>query len=145
MFYANIKNYSPAKFKRLTGVSKPTFALMRDALVAGTRPFGRPPLLCLEDRLLLVLMYWREYRTYEHIGETYGLSEASVCRTVKHIENVLIKDKRFHLPGKKALRTSETVFEVILIDATECPCERPKKNSVATTVARRSAIPKKRR
>ena len=141
MFYHNIKDYAPEKFKRLTGVSKQTFALMVDALVAGLRPFGRPPELCLEDRLLMVLMYWREYRTQEHIGETYGVSEATVSRTVKQFEDILIQDQRFHLPGKKALRDSQTVFEVVLIDATECPIERPKKNSVATIPARRKAIP----
>jgi hypothetical protein len=143
MFYHNIKDYAPEKFKRLTGVSKQTFALMVDVLVAGLRPFGRPPELGLEDRLLMVLMYWREYRTQAHIGETYGLSESSVSRTVKQFEDILIKDKRFHLPGKKALRDSDTVFEIVLIDATECACERPKKNSVATIRARRNAIPTK--
>ena len=145
MFYHNIKDYAPEKFKRLTGVSKETFALMVDVLVSGLRPFGRPPELCLEDRLLMVLMYWREYRTYEHIGETYGVSESTVCPTVQQWENLLIKDTRFHLPGKKVLRESDTIFEIVLIDATECPCERPKKNSDATTQARRSVTPKKRR
>ena len=139
MFYSNIKDYAPEKFKRLTGVSQETFALMIDALVSRIRPFGRPPELCLEDRLLMVLMYWREYRTYEHIGETYGVSEATVWRTVKHFETLLMQDKRFHLPGKKALRDPNLVFEVVLIDATECPCERPKKNNDATTAARKSA------
>ena len=141
MFYENIKTYAPEKFKRLTGVSKDTFATMTDALIAGTRAFDRPPELCLEDRLLMVLMYWREYRTYEHIGETYGVSEATVCRTVKAVEDVLIKDKRFHLPGKKALRQSDTIFEIVLIDATECRCDRPKKNNAATTPARKKATP----
>jgi hypothetical protein len=141
MFYENIKSYEPEKFKRLTGVPKETFATMKDALITGLRAFGRPPQLCLEDRLLMVLMYWREYRTYEHIGETYGVSEATVCRTVKQFENVLIKDARFHLPGKKALRQSDTVFEVVLIDATECRCERPKKNSGDITLARKKATP----
>jgi hypothetical protein len=46
------------------------------------------------------------------------------------VEDILIKDRRFHQPGKKALRPSETLIEVVLIDATECPCERPKKNYV---------------
>ena len=145
MFYRNIKDYAPEKFKRLTGVSKEVFLLMVDTLVQGLRPFGRPPVLCLEDRLLMVLMYWREYRSFEHIGETYGVSEATVCRTVKQFENILLKDKRFHLPGKKVLRESETVFEIVLLDATECPCERPKKNSDATTRARRNDIPRKPR
>ena len=43
---------------------------------------GRPARHCREDRLLLTLMYWREYRTYAHIAQTYGLSESAVCRTV---------------------------------------------------------------
>lgn len=147
MFYQNIQHYAPAKFKRLTGVSKETFALMLQVLRTKLRPFGRPPDLCLEDRLLMVLMYWREYRTQEHIGETYAVSETTVGRTVRRFEDILIQDPRFHLPGKKALRQSETLFEVVLIDATECACERPKKveNSDATTPARRSATPKKRR
>jgi hypothetical protein len=141
MFYHNIHDYTPAKFRRLTGVPRETFDLMVDALVRGLRPFGRPPVLCLEDRLLMVLMYWREYRTFEHIGETYGVSEAAVCRTVRQFEDILIKDKRFHLPGKKTLHQSDTAFEIVLLDATECPCERPKKNSDGTTPARRSDIP----
>ncbi len=48
------------------------------------------------------------------------------------IEDILIKSKVFSLPGKKALLKSDTEFEVILIDATESPIERPKKkNAVA--------------
>jgi len=143
MFYAHLKNSKPDVFKRLTGTSPEVFSLMLDSLRLGIRDFGRPPTLCLEDRLLMVLMYWREYRTQAHIASTYGVSEATVCRTVRKFENILIQDERFHLPGKKALRPSETVFEVILIDATECPCERPKKNSDVSTPAKRSVTPKK--
>ena len=129
MFYANLKDYTPEKFKRLSGVRKQTFATMLDALRTGLRAFGRPPVLCLEDRLLLVLMYWREYRSYAHIAETYGVSEVTVWRTIKQFETILIKDKRFHLPGKKALRDPNTEIEVVQMDATECPCERPKKTA----------------
>jgi hypothetical protein len=39
----------------------------------------------------------------------------------------LIKDGTFSLPGKKALFGDEVEYEVILIDATESPIERPKK------------------
>ena len=145
MFYHNIKDYAPDKFKRLTGVSKETFALMVEALKSRLPAFGNPPDHCLQDRLLMVLMYWREYRTQEHIGETYALHKSTVSRTIKQFETILIQDKRLHLPGKKALRPSETVFEIVLIDATECPCERPKKNSTVTTRARRNATPRKPR
>ena len=129
MFYRNLHRYAPDKFKRLTGVSKETFTLMSQVLEASLPTFGKPPDHRLEDRLLMVLMYWREYRSQEHIGETYGVHKSTVSRTVKQFEDILIKDKRFHLPGKKALRESDTVFEVVLIDATECPCERPKKTA----------------
>lgn len=123
MLYKSIKGDSPDRFKRLTGVSKQTFVLMVAVLRAGLGPFGRPPKLCLEDRLLMALMYWREYRTFEHIGATYGLAKATDCRTVQQFEDILIKDPRFSLRGKKALTNSDTVFEVIVIDATATPID----------------------
>ena len=141
MFYRNIKDYAPETFKRLTGVSKETFALMNEALVNGLRSFGRPPILCLYDRLLMVLMYWREYRTYAHIAQTYGVSEATVWRTVKQFEDILIQDKRCHLPGKKVLRQPETIFQIVLLDATECPCERPKKTKTLLQRQKEASYP----
>src|SRR5262245_4102042 len=86
------------------------YSLMIQVLADNLRPFGRPPDRCLEDRLLMVLMYWREYRTQAHIAATYGVHETTVSRTVRQFEDILIKDKRFHLPGKKALRASDTIF-----------------------------------
>src|SRR5579871_766037 len=145
MYYFHLQHSKPDIFKRLTGVSKETFALMIEVLQKGLPTRGRDAKLGLEDRLLMVLMYWREYRTFAHIAMTYCVSEATVCRTLQKFEAILIKDPRFHLPGKKVLRQAETVFEVVLIDATECPCERPKKDSEATTRARRNATPKKPR
>ncbi|CAK8711967.1 MAG: hypothetical protein CDV28_1021 [Candidatus Electronema aureum] len=35
----------------------------------------------------------------------------------------------FHLPNKKALQTSSIEFEIVLVDATVQPVERPQKNS----------------
>lgn len=145
MFYDTIKDLKPEAFKRLTGVPPDTFALMREVLQKHYRPFGRPPALSLENQLLVALMYWREYRTMAHIAATYQVGEATVFRIIRKVESQLMADKRFHLPGKKALRPSETVLSVVVVDATECPCERPKKNRDATTAARRSATPRKHR
>ncbi len=111
----------------------------------GLGSFGRPPKLSRADQLLLTLMYWREYRTEFHIGLTYGVSEATVCRTVQKIEQVLIQSQQFHLPGKKAFRPRETAMEVVLVDATEQPIERPQKNSANPTVVKRNGIPRKRK
>ena len=142
MFYSTMQTRSSPDFKRLTGVSSETFALMLEVLTLRLPKFGRPPRLLLEDRLLMVLMYWREYRTQEHIGVTYGVCETTVRRTIKAFESVLIGDKRFHLPDKKVLCESETVFEVVLIDATECPCERPKKTTTLLQWQKEASHPK---
>jgi hypothetical protein len=51
-----------------------------------------------------------------------------------------MKDKRFALPGRKALLKNDEAYEVILVDASESPIERPKKDKNAITLAKRSAI-----
>ena len=89
---------------------------------------GRRAKHCPEDRLLMTLMYWREYRTHAHIAQTYGLSESAVCRTIHAVENALLRSGEFTLPGKKALTKSDIIFEVVVMDATECPVERPQKS-----------------
>jgi hypothetical protein len=54
-----------------------------------------------------------------------------VCRIIRKVEDILKKCPDFRLPGKKVLQTSENVFEVIVVDATETVIERPKKNKKA--------------
>ena len=78
----------------------------------------------------MTLMYWREYRTQFHIGQTYELSEAAVCRTIQKVEDVLMKSGQFTLPGKKKLQESDTLIEIVLVDATEQAIERPKKTEI---------------
>jgi Helix-turn-helix of DDE superfamily endonuclease len=51
----------------------------------------------------MMLEYWREYRTYFHIGQAYGLSESAAYRNIKWCENTLAKSKAFRLPGRKAV------------------------------------------
>jgi Helix-turn-helix of DDE superfamily endonuclease len=148
MTYEQLKALTPADFKRACGVSPQTFEQMlqvlRDQEQRKVKP-GRPSTLSLADQLLMALQYWREYRTYFHIGLSWGLDESVVCRTVQKIENVLIKSKAFHLPGKKQLRAAGTPCAVIVVDVAESPVERPQKNSGPTIMGRRSAIPKKPR
>ncbi|SPR14035.1 IS5 family transposase ISOt6 [Orientia tsutsugamushi] len=78
----------------------------------------------------MVLEYLREYRTYFHIGQNYGISESSAYETVKWAENTLVKHTNFALPGHKALMKSDMNYEVVLIDATENPIKRPKKTKI---------------
>ena len=144
MRYETIEHLKDTVFKRLTGVHRETFEEMLQVVEKGLRDFGRPPKRSRADQLLMTLMYWREYRTEFHIGQSYGVSEATVCRTIRKVEDVLVGSKKFRLPDKKALQPSDTVFEVILVDASEQPVERPKKARNSTTAAKRSDIPKKR-
>ncbi len=143
MFYADLKNKPEGPFKRLTGVRPATFIEMCEALKAHLPSGGRRPKLCVEDRLLLTLMYWREYRTEAHIAETYGVSESTVCRTIHAVEAALMLCGTFHLPGKKVLTKRDTQYQVVVVDATECPVERPQKSRNTRTAARKSATPRK--
>lgn len=142
MRYEIVQRLKEEEFKRLTGVNRSPFEKMVEVIKSGLREFGRPSALSREDQLLMSLMYWRDYRTQFHIGMAYGVSEATVCRTIKKIEEVLIKSEQFHLAGKKALQESETAIEVV-VDATEQPIERPKKDKLSIIVVKRSVTPKK--
>ena len=77
--------------------------------------------------LLMTLEYIREYRTYFHISQSYSVSESNAYKTVKWVEDTLIKHPDFALPGRKALLKSDMEYEIILVDASETPIERPKK------------------
>jgi hypothetical protein len=144
MRYETIKYLKDTDFKRLTGVQRETFEKMRKVIEKGMRDFGRPPKLSRADQLLMTLMYWREYRTEFHIAQSYGISESAVCRTIRKVEDTLVDSRKFRLPGKKALQPSETVFEVVLVDASEQPIEHPKKVKIGITAAKRGDTPKKR-
>lgn len=143
MRHETIKNLKDTDFKRLTGVQREIFEMMLKVVEKGLRDFGRPTKLSRADQLLMTLMYWREYRTEFHIAQSYGISEATVCRTLQKVENALVRSGKFRLPGKKALQPSESLFEVLLVDVSEQPIERPKKAKNGITAAKRSATLKK--
>ena len=142
MNYEQLKELGNKKFRRFVGTKKKTFLKMIKILtldkLANLAKGGRPHKLCMEDMLLVALQYWREYRTYFHVGTSFGISESTVFNIIKWVESVLIKNSSFRLPGRKALFTEKT--ECILIDATECPIERPKKARSIIIQAKRKDI-----
>lgn len=141
MKYEKINEYDENKFRRITGVKRATFEKMVEILKKSYaekhKRRGRKPKLSIENQLLAALEYWREYRTYAHIAASYGIAESNIYRSIKWIENTLIKDGTFSLPGKKELLKSDTYYEVVLIDATETPVERPQKNKESITQERK--------
>ena len=124
--YDAIEGLSTDDFRRLVGVEKTTFALMLEVLkpleLAKRARGGRPPKLSLPDHLLMCLEYLREYRTYFHLGRNYGMSEGHCYKICRWIENALIKDKRFHLPGKKTLVKSDADYDIILSGCDRVSC-----------------------
>lgn len=133
MKYDQIKEFSAEQFRRLTGVKRSTFekmvAILREADQKKKTRGGRKSKLSIEDRLMMALEYMREYRTYFHIATSYGVSESVAYKIVRWVEDTLVKDPTFALPGRKALLKSDMEYEVLLIDASETPIERPKKKS----------------
>jgi len=140
----HLKKISDEQFRRVVGVKRETFNVMLNALEEAQKikkaKGGRPNKLSLADMLLMALEYLREYRTYAAIGVSYGLSESNAYQAIRWVENVLIKRDEFKLPGKKALQRSDTEFEIVLIDVTESPIQRPKKNSASFIQEKRNDI-----
>ena len=149
MRYERLRRLPEGQFRRLTGIKPKTFEKMVEVLTVAERRVrcrgGKASAMSIADRLLMTLEYWREYRTYFHISQSYGLSESRCYSIIRWVEDTLIKSGGFSLPGRKALLKSDMQFEVVMIDATESPCERPKKNRSAITPARKSGIPRKRK
>jgi len=130
MKYELIKGYKNADFKEVTGINIETFSAMitvlKDAYSNVHARGGRPRNLCIEDMLLMTLEYFKEYRTLKCIGASYGLFKTNVEKTIRWVETVLVKSGLFKLPGKKKLTQSNIEYEVIVVDSTETPIERPK-------------------
>src|ERR1700731_1343749 len=95
MRFDSVKKLKGEAFRRLTGVQRSTFEDMVGLLFAAKRrqkaAGGKPNTLCIEDQLLMMLEYWREYRTYFHIAQTHGISEsaASGCRGARPFLRVM--------------------------------------------------------
>ncbi len=145
MKFETVKNLDDEKFRRLTGVKRPTFdkmvSILDDSIKKRRVNSGRKKKLSIENSLLMTLEYIREYRTYFHVSQSYGVSESSTYKTVRWVENTLIKHPDFALPGRKALLKSDIEYDVVLIDATETPIERPKKSKSVFIQEKRKNIP----
>lgn len=147
MRFNNLQKLSQKQFRRATGVKRKTFDKIVEVVRAAydqkknmaKSKAGRPPKLSIQERVLMTLEYLREYRTYISVGLNYGISESNAFENIRWVENVLIQSRVFKLPGKKALLNGDR--ELVLIDVTETPIERPKKNNDDFILEKRSVIP----
>ena len=145
MRYEAVKELRAEAFKRLTGVKRPVFeqmvGVLQEAEQVKRKP-GRPSKLSVEDKLLLALSYWREYRTQFHIAKSYGIHEANANRIIRKVEAALAASGAFKLPSKRAVRSDEGVeVSFVIVDVTETPIEKPKKSKGSVTAAKSDDIP----
>ncbi len=143
MRYTELQNLSATEFKRLCGVSRNTFNEMVEVVRPHLERQGRrggQNKLSVEDQLLVTLEYWREYRSQFHIAISWGLHETTVGRTIKKVEDLLVKCGKFRLPSKRQMYQPGWEWKVMVVDVGEMEIERPKKNKNNITVASNTAI-----
>lgn len=142
------KNLTKENFRRLTGIKRTTFEKMLEILkekeIEKNQLGGRPNKISLEERLLMWLEYMREYGTYFHIATKHKISESTCFRNCVWIEDILIKSKEFKLPNKREFENNLDI-EVVVVDASETPIQRPKKSKENTTQERKRGIQSKLR
>jgi len=119
-----------ASFHRLTGVSVATFDQMLarlrgpwDAAARRKAKPGRPwGIGGLEDRLLVLLLYYRCYVTQEFLGFFYQVDRSVICRAIQRVEAQV--KPLFALRREPRVGAEEA--EALIIDCTEQPIQRPK-------------------
>ena len=145
--YYKVRNLNDKDFKRVVGVKKDTF---KDMVLVVNRHYrskkakgGTKRALSTYDEVLLMLEYYREYRTFKHLGIDYGVSESTAHYIVTKIEKILINEPQFHLEKLKHIEpeSDNNDIEITIVDVTESQCERPKKSKNITTQEKRRNIP----
>ncbi len=135
------KRLTDSEFKRYFGIKRSTYTHMLTILEQANdeqhRRGGRKNVISLENKLMITLSYYREYRTQFHIAQDFGVSEGAVCKIIKWVESTLVDHQDFALPGKKTL-WQDSKIQAVLIDATEVAIERPKKSKNNNTQAKRN-------
>ncbi|MBI4945039.1 MAG: transposase family protein [Bacteroidetes bacterium] len=129
---------SPDVFRRLTGVTVEKFYEIyhqltplyeayekkrlsrsdRQRAVGGGNKFK----LELEDRLLMLLMYYRLYVTHVLLGFIFDINDSNVGRNINPLQPLLAKI--FRIPERKVNLSPEEIL-TLFIDATEQTINRP--------------------
>ena len=128
-----VEKISDEQFVQFFGVKRQVFNRMLEILikkeeVREKKIAGRPKVLSTFEKLVVMLEYYHDYLPMRKIAFQWGVSKSVVCDAIEWVEQTIIKDGSLSLPSKRKLLESDTEIEYILVDATECPTERPKKN-----------------
>src|SRR3954447_5321446 len=135
---------SPKAFRQLTGITPDAF----DRLLADLTPryqqadarrkhrpdrrrrpgAGRKHALDLADRLLMLLIYYRNYTTHAFLGFLFGIDDSAVGRNINPLQPILAGI--FHIPERRIRLDPEEIRE-LFFDATERPPRRPEEGQRA--------------
>lgn len=133
MKYEELKALPSEDFRRFCGVRPEIFAAMllvlQEDYQKEHRRGGREANISLEDKLLITMTYFREYRTQFHIAAEFGTTESNVCKIIRRVEEVLVLHPQFALPGKKALLQPSEETEAVMVDTTEIMVECSRKKA----------------
>ena len=140
-----IKKLEESKYQELFGVKKETFERMREIMEENYKrkhkKGGCTPKLSVLDKLIIMLQYYREYRTMQAIAFDYDVEKSTVSDAIAWVEETLIRSGQFRLPSKRKLLEKGAELDVVTVDATECEIERPEKNRENITQEKRSGTP----
>ena len=85
-----IKKLKEENYQKIFGIKKNTFDKMLKLLNESYRiehsRGGHPPKLSVLDRLVIMLPYYRDYRTIENIAFEYGVVKSTICERIKWVE-----------------------------------------------------------
>lgn len=133
---------NPLYFRRLTGITAEKFDEIYEQLEPLYQVFNRKRLenknknrkrrvgagsqfsLPLEDRLLMLLIYYRTYSTHILLGFLFNIDDSSVCRNINPLQPILAKI--FKIPEKKIDMSEDEIMD-LFFDGTEQQTNRPKK------------------
>ena len=116
------KHYKITEAKRLSK--------NRERKIGAGHKFDHP----LKDRIIMLLMYYRMYTTYDLLGMIFDLDKSNVMRDIKYLEYAV--KKSIPIPTKKyadskKLKSLDDIQQffpelIAITDGTEQPIPRPK-------------------
>jgi hypothetical protein len=131
-------------FARMCGLKRPLFEELYVRIAERMeerkqeRPLrkrGRKTEMSLEDKLLLMLIYYREYHTCLSVAKIFGISEAYASKLIHRMGHLVAE--ALPLGGKGTIHSAD--IKAVLIDASEQPIERPQRKQRAYYSGKKNA------
>ena len=77
----------------------------------------------------------------DSIASEYKVCKGTIFLSIQWVEDTLVKDGTFTLPGKRVLKRKSNTIEYIVVDVTESPINRPKNDQKEYYSEKKNVIP----